>query len=62
LYSDVPALSNNMTWSTFATGPHHTCALNTDGNVYCWGRNQFGEIGNGKRWLDAPPTAAITFP
>ena len=25
----------------------HTCAVNSSGNVYCWGKGQNGEIGNG---------------
>jgi alpha-tubulin suppressor-like RCC1 family protein len=31
-----------------ATGKNHTCALLTDGSVYCWGWNWYGQIGNGQ--------------
>ena len=28
-------------------GVHHTCAINTDGFLFCWGSNGSGSIGNG---------------
>jgi alpha-tubulin suppressor-like RCC1 family protein len=32
-----------------ATGANHTLALDPDGNVWGWGRNQHGQVGNGNR-------------
>ena len=26
---------------------YHTCALHTGGTIYCWGRNEYGELGVG---------------
>lgn len=28
-------------------GPHHTCAVAESGEVWCWGRNQHGQLGDG---------------
>jgi alpha-tubulin suppressor-like RCC1 family protein len=32
---------------TLYAGGNHTCALTTDGDLYCWGDNQFGQLGIG---------------
>src|SRR5437773_1950231 len=30
-----------------ATGSAHACAIRNDGTVWCWGRNDFGQLGDG---------------
>src|SRR5262249_30414103 len=43
----TPALATGiLAWSTLAVGPAHTCAIDEDGGVWCWGRNEFGEVGS----------------
>ncbi|MEM9192810.1 MAG: hypothetical protein AAGF12_26785 [Myxococcota bacterium] len=44
-----------------AAGGAHTCALSTEGRIYCWGYNDDGQIGNGAMGNSAPPTE-ITLP
>lgn len=37
-------------WLTVDSGELHSCALKTDGTVYCWGMNDVGQVGDGTAW------------
>jgi len=37
--------------SSVALGGAHTCAVRTDGSLWCWGRNDYGQLGDGT-WTD----------
>lgn len=41
----VPSLSNV---ASLAAGDNHTCARKSDGTVFCWGYNYYGQVGNGQ--------------
>ena len=32
-----------------SAGTDHTCAITEDGEAYCWGANQYGQLGDGSR-------------
>ena len=38
----------------------HVCALTDSGNLHCWGRNAFGEVGTGTVGAIVPPTRVGT--
>jgi alpha-tubulin suppressor-like RCC1 family protein len=38
-----------------AVGDAFSCALVSDGGVWCWGRNSFGELGNGSTEASLSP-------
>jgi alpha-tubulin suppressor-like RCC1 family protein len=43
---NVPTLVSSMTADELAAGQFHMCAR-TGGNVWCWGDNNYGAVGNG---------------
>lgn len=46
LPAKVGGLLNNKVVSALSAGFYHTCAL-SGGDAYCWGSNQYGELGDG---------------
>src|ERR1044071_3172995 len=40
---------------TVAAGAQHTCARRTDGTIWCWGRNDFGQVGDASTTDRASP-------
>ena len=49
-YSSVPVqvLNIDNVASVTSLGYMHTCATKTDGSAWCWGTNQYGQLGNGQ--------------
>ncbi|MCP4501453.1 MAG: hypothetical protein GY822_15950, partial [Deltaproteobacteria bacterium] len=38
----------------------HTCAVTTDGAAYCWGSNQYGQLGNGLNTKSLEPVKVVS--
>jgi len=51
----ITALSG---FTALAAGWYHTCGVTTAQNVYCWGRNNYGQLGRGSSNDDRNPTPA----
>ncbi len=49
-----------LRFSQITTGLWNVCALTTNGQVYCWGHNQVGELGNGDNQNRKIPTPINT--
>ncbi|MEO1055384.1 MAG: Ig-like domain repeat protein [Actinomycetota bacterium] len=41
-----------VTWASVDTGAYHTCATTTGGDIYCWGVDDEGRLGNGNVAVD----------
>ena len=45
--SPVTTVAGGTNWKQVAGGSDHTAAVKTDGRLWCWGYNSFGQIGDG---------------
>ena len=60
-YLDSPAqVGTNTNWSAIAGGMYHTLAVKTDGTLWAWGYNYFGQLGLGDTITRTSPTRVNT--
>lgn len=53
-----PANSESATFRQIATAPGHSCALKSDGTLWCWGNNNVGQLGDGTTTNSLAPVRA----
>jgi len=52
--------TNYFQASSVALGSNHTCAVSAGTNAYCWGDNEFGQLGNNNScWWGCPENAPV---
>lgn len=60
------ARPSGMVSSGITTGLDHTCVLAADGTAYCWGRNNYSQVGSSSQVVADPGTVgtavAVTMP
>lgn len=63
LYSTVPIQVASLTTATqIVSNAGHSCAIKTNGQIKCWGLNQYGQLGNGVQSLTPLYAAALVAP
>ena len=55
LTAALPALAAEPKIVKISAGYHHVLALADNGDLYAWGRNEFGEVGNGTTKIQNTP-------
>jgi alpha-tubulin suppressor-like RCC1 family protein len=51
------AVSGGLLFQAISTGSYHGCGLTTTGAPYCWGRNEYGQLGDGTLSNSTSPLA-----
>ena len=49
-------VSGGVVWDQLSAGYGHTCGLTAAGEMYCWGDNAYGQVGDGTEVGRAAPT------
>lgn len=57
----APRKYGSDTWETISVGFRYTCAINTDGELWCWGLNSNGQLGDGTT-TDRSDPVQVTVP
>jgi len=47
-------IGTDKDWANASAGYNHTMAIKTDGTLWAWGYNSFGQLGDGTAWYLSP--------
>jgi alpha-tubulin suppressor-like RCC1 family protein len=50
-----PVSQGGVAYVRLYAGEYHTCAIASTGDAYCWGRNDYAQLGNGTRSNQSAP-------
>ena len=56
---DEAIVGNDELVTVVATGASHTCAATADGGLFCWGQNQYGQLGDGTDTSRQTPVSVL---
>jgi len=54
------SLPSGFTAAHVTVGEEHSCALSTSGAVICWGKNDYGQLGDGSNAANSPTPVAVS--
>jgi len=55
-------IGKETNWTSIAVGDHHNLAIKSDGSLWGWGENTYGELGNGAQGRTNPSTRVSSTP
>jgi alpha-tubulin suppressor-like RCC1 family protein len=58
--SPVQEVFGNTTWKLVSTGGYHTAAIKTDGTLWTWGKNNYGQLGKNDITHRSSPVQELT--
>jgi hypothetical protein len=59
--SPVQTTALGTNWNQVSCGGLHTAAIKTDGTLWCWGENPYGQLGDNTRTNRSSPVQTIAF-
>ncbi len=58
-YDPTQEFTEAEDWSSMSTGDYHTIAIKSNGTLWAWGRNTYGQLGDGTTTVRHVPTQII---
>jgi alpha-tubulin suppressor-like RCC1 family protein len=58
--SPVQTVSSGTNWEQVSTGVAHTAAIKTDGTLWTWGQNTFGQLGTNNTIIRSSPIQTVS--